>query len=257
MHSKDQALLAVPDASLAPTSSSQDLSECGASPEWSVSDAAILKSKPVKSYVDETKEPVWEMVTAKRTESPETTAVSLRSSKSTPATTPEDIPPMTPPKGYPPEGDQMITPSFHATRERVDRVMTARRNEQPTTTSTTTSPSAKTRHRAPTPGKEEKGSEHESNSPDDNAISPMTPAPLPTPSSASSEKTPKIEISIARSVSVSRGPRQTLVPLGARADQFATADERLVEKQPLVPTVVDVRRGHRPEKSQNVLIETV
>lgn len=47
------------------------------------------------------------------------------------------------------------------------------------------------------------------------------------------------------------------MPLGARADQFATADERLVEKQPLVPTVVDVRRGHRPEKSQNVLIETV
>jgi hypothetical protein len=68
--------------------------------------------------------------------------------------------------------------------------------------------------------------------------------------------TPNVEVSIARSVSVSRGQKQKLVPLGGRQDRIGS-DERLVDKHPLVPMLVDVRRGHHYEKSQNVLIETV
>ncbi|KAL1962466.1 hypothetical protein VTN77DRAFT_9667 [Rasamsonia byssochlamydoides] len=239
---KDQVFLTVPEASPAPSSAWSD-----ASPLSSASEAAILKSKPTKSYVDEREEPVWEMVTTKRTESPESMTLSSSSAKSTPATTPEDIPPMTPPKDYPPSGGQVI-PSLDATREKVDRVMSpsSRRNQPTTTTATTSSP--KTGDKTPEPAKE-------SGSPDDVSESPMD---RPRAPSISEIATPTIEISIARSVSLSRGHKRTVVPLKPRQDQLKTADERLVVgSQPLVPTVVDVRRAHEPEKSQDVLIETV
>jgi hypothetical protein len=91
-----------------------------------------------------------------------------------------------------------------------------------------------------------------------------TPVDLNTPDSAAPDisaedfaaDTPKVEVSIARSISVSRGQKQKLVPLGGRQDRIGP-DERLVDKQPLVPMLVDVRRGHHYEKSRNVLIETV
>jgi hypothetical protein len=92
----------------------------------------------------------------------------------------------------------------------------------------------------------------------------VTPVDLNTPDSAAPDisaedfaaDTPKVEVSIARSISVSRGQKQKLVPLGGRQDRIGP-DERLVDKQPLVPMLVDVRRGHHYEKSRNVLIETV
>ncbi|OKL62122.1 hypothetical protein UA08_02188 [Talaromyces atroroseus] len=72
-----------------------------------------------------------------------------------------------------------------------------------------------------------------------------------------------IEISIARSVSVTRRvPKQTLVPLGATPQAFHNENERFGEHQKLLPTLVDVGGGeysgvHRHQKSQDIIIETI
>ncbi|KAK2865336.1 hypothetical protein FQN49_003673 [Arthroderma sp. PD_2] len=62
------------------------------------------------------------------------------------------------------------------------------------------------------------------------------------------------KISIARSVSVSRGQKQVLVPIGTRTG-FLRPGERFVEKPAGIPTQLAVQRGHRHEKSRNALIE--
>lgn len=66
----------------------------------------------------------------------------------------------------------------------------------------------------------------------------------------------KVEISVARSISVTKRPKRLLVPIGARADAIR-AGERLVEKRAGTPTLISVQKGHRHEKSQNVLIESM
>lgn len=90
---------------------------------------------------------------------------------------------------------------------------------------------------------------------------------LQTKASADSvgSSTPKtIEISIARSVSVSRRvPKQTLVPLGASPQAFHNENERFGEHQKLLPTLVKVGGAaghgsvHRRPKSQDIIIETL
>ncbi|KAM5434679.1 hypothetical protein MferCBS31731_006625 [Microsporum ferrugineum] len=62
------------------------------------------------------------------------------------------------------------------------------------------------------------------------------------------------QISIARSVSLSRGQKKILVPVGARTG-FLRPGERFVEKSAGIPTELAVQRGHRYEKSRNALIE--
>ncbi|EFR05424.1 hypothetical protein MGYG_08436 [Nannizzia gypsea CBS 118893] len=62
------------------------------------------------------------------------------------------------------------------------------------------------------------------------------------------------QISIARSVSVSKGQKKVLVPVGARTG-FLRPGERFVEKPAGIPTQLAVQRGHRYEKSRNALIE--
>lgn len=69
-------------------------------------------------------------------------------------------------------------------------------------------------------------------------------------------KTPTIEVSTARSVSVSKGRRQMLVPIGSRADHF-DSNERLVERKTLTPRITEVTSGHRPAKSQQLQIESL
>ncbi|EZF31300.1 hypothetical protein H109_02052 [Trichophyton interdigitale MR816] len=62
------------------------------------------------------------------------------------------------------------------------------------------------------------------------------------------------QISIARSVSVSKGQKKILVPVGARTG-FLQPGERFVEKRAGIPTQLAVQRGHRHAKSRNALIE--
>lgn len=98
----------------------------------------------------------------------------------------------------------------------------------------------------------------------DRIMSPKGTAPMDSPEEPSPERfndsqmrsdaneAPEIpKISIARTISVSRRPREALVvESGAARSRSA---ERLVDR---VPLVVDVRRGHRHEKSQLAEIET-
>ncbi|KAJ5384190.1 hypothetical protein N7517_002101 [Penicillium concentricum] len=65
---------------------------------------------------------------------------------------------------------------------------------------------------------------------------------------------PKIEVSIARSVSVSRAKRQVLVPIGMRINDL-DPEERVVHRRPLTPQITDAHRGHRPGVSQELRIE--
>ncbi|RDW67314.1 uncharacterized protein DSM5745_09180 [Aspergillus mulundensis] len=68
---------------------------------------------------------------------------------------------------------------------------------------------------------------------------------------------PTIEVSIARSVSVSKGKGQVLVPVRTRAPQLNSSNERLVVRQAKTPMVTGPAYGHRPGLSQDVRIETV
>ncbi|KAJ5633398.1 hypothetical protein N7490_009737 [Penicillium lividum] len=70
----------------------------------------------------------------------------------------------------------------------------------------------------------------------------------------SKSKGPKIEVSTARSISVSKGRRQILIPIGARVDQL-NPNERLVERRAMTPTIMDVQYGHRHGISQELQIE--
>lgn len=69
-------------------------------------------------------------------------------------------------------------------------------------------------------------------------------------------QTPVIEVSTARSVSVSKGRRQMLVPIGSRVDQFES-NERFVDRKALTPRITEVSIGHRPAKSQQLQIESL
>lgn len=65
---------------------------------------------------------------------------------------------------------------------------------------------------------------------------------------------PRVEVSVARSVSVSRAKRHVLVPVGNRVDQL-DAEERIVQRRALTPQITDAHRGHRPGISQELRIE--
>lgn len=69
-------------------------------------------------------------------------------------------------------------------------------------------------------------------------------------------KIPTIEVSIARSISVSRGKRQMIVPIGARVDHLHS-NERLVERRPMTPRITDVSLGHKHAVSQELQIESL
>lgn len=71
-----------------------------------------------------------------------------------------------------------------------------------------------------------------------------------------SPQVPMIEVSIARSISVSKGKRQMLVPIGSRMAQFGT-NERFVDRKALIPRVADAQFGHRHAISQELQIESL
>lgn len=83
----------------------------------------------------------------------------------------------------------------------------------------------------------------------------VTEREIKSPDSAV-KKIPAIEVSTARSISVSRGKRQMLVPIAARVDQLSP-NERYVERRAMTPTITDVQYGHRHAVSQELQIESV
>ncbi|RAK88994.1 hypothetical protein BO79DRAFT_147569 [Aspergillus costaricaensis CBS 115574] len=67
---------------------------------------------------------------------------------------------------------------------------------------------------------------------------------------------PTVEISIARSVSVSKGKRQVLVPIRPRPDRL-DPNERVGDKKGKAPQVMAADRNHLPGRSQEVLVDTI
>lgn len=66
---------------------------------------------------------------------------------------------------------------------------------------------------------------------------------------------PRVEISVARSVSVSEGKKkQVVVPIGPRPDRLGADEDGLLGKK---PQVTDAHYGHRHGNSHDVRIETV
>ncbi|KAJ5715513.1 uncharacterized protein N7483_012694 [Penicillium malachiteum] len=68
------------------------------------------------------------------------------------------------------------------------------------------------------------------------------------------KKLPKIEVSTARSISVSKGKKQVLVPISARVEQ--NPNERFVDRRAMTPTITDAH-GHRHVASQELQIESM
>ncbi|EEQ86186.1 hypothetical protein RJZ56_002809 [Blastomyces dermatitidis] len=65
-----------------------------------------------------------------------------------------------------------------------------------------------------------------------------------------------IEVSVARSVSVTKQPKQVIVPMSAmRSDSLHHSDERFGDKRSATPMLISAPRGHEREKSQAVPIE--
>ncbi|KKK25652.1 hypothetical protein ARAM_003853 [Aspergillus rambellii] len=98
-----------------------------------------------------------------------------------------------------------------------------------------------------------------SSSSSSSSSSPIGPKPTGlTPRSAhlprNHDAIPAIEVSVARSVSVSRGKKQVIVPVRPRADRLNT-NERLVVKRVNTPKVTDGQYGHRHGNSQDARIE--
>ncbi|KAJ5151613.1 hypothetical protein N7492_009908 [Penicillium capsulatum] len=71
-----------------------------------------------------------------------------------------------------------------------------------------------------------------------------------------SPQVPRIEVSTARTVSVSTGKRQMLVPIVSRVDQLG-ANERYVDRKALLPRVTGSQYGHRHAVSQELQIESL
>ena len=70
------------------------------------------------------------------------------------------------------------------------------------------------------------------------------------------DRKPRIEIQVARTISVSKGKRQVLVPVGARVDQLSN-QERLVVKRPMTPVITDANYRRRYAVSQELQIESI
>ncbi|KAL4737030.1 hypothetical protein BDV11DRAFT_216956 [Aspergillus similis] len=83
------------------------------------------------------------------------------------------------------------------------------------------------------------------------------PPPRTTSRAGDNATIPTIEVSIARSVSVSKGKKQVLVPVRKRTPHLNSTNERLVVRQAKTPMVTAPAYGHRPGLSQDARIETV
>ncbi|KAL6238284.1 hypothetical protein BDW75DRAFT_33538 [Aspergillus navahoensis] len=88
-------------------------------------------------------------------------------------------------------------------------------------------------------------------------IVPTLSPPRTTSRGGNNAPIPTIEVSIARSVSVSNGRKQVLVPVRKRTPQLNSSKERLVVRQVKTPVVTAPAYGHRPGLSQDASIETV
>ncbi|THC94422.1 hypothetical protein EYZ11_006090 [Aspergillus tanneri] len=79
---------------------------------------------------------------------------------------------------------------------------------------------------------------------------------IPPIDAESVDPIPTVEVSIARSVSASKGRKQVIVPIKPRVDRL-NPDDRTLSRKAKTPQVMDAHYGHRPGNSHDVKIETV
>ncbi|KAJ6115406.1 hypothetical protein N7486_001184 [Penicillium sp. IBT 16267x] len=84
----------------------------------------------------------------------------------------------------------------------------------------------------------------------------VTEREISSPISKPRKKASKIEVSTARSISVSKGKRQMLVPIGTRVERLIP-NERFIERRAMTPTITGVQYGHRHGISQELQIESM
>ncbi|KAJ5726951.1 hypothetical protein N7493_005978 [Penicillium malachiteum] len=82
----------------------------------------------------------------------------------------------------------------------------------------------------------------------------ITEREINSPRLRTNKKLPKIEVSTARSISVSKGKKQVIVPISARVEQ--SPNERFVDRRAMTPTITDAH-GHRHVASQELQIESM
>ncbi|OJD20196.1 hypothetical protein ACJ73_08471 [Blastomyces percursus] len=85
---------------------------------------------------------------------------------------------------------------------------------------------------------------------------PKSRPPPSTKNNTNRQAMKTIEVSVARSVSVTKQPKQVIVPMSAmRSDSLHRSDGRFGDKRSATPTLISASRGHEREKSQEVPIE--
>ncbi|EAW13508.1 uncharacterized protein ACLA_055560 [Aspergillus clavatus NRRL 1] len=214
----------------------------------------LERLKQTKAYVNTEEEPEWEIIS-------KNLAKEMPTSTSTPITNLHPVPIPAPKQRFPlaltintqvppseagsadpasasasasAASSPLLSPLNSATRERTERMRSVSRSSS----------------RSPAP---------------QSAISHASSTRMPLSDENDSEETdtieridsiPKIEVSIARSMSISRGKKQILVPIGPRPDRLSP-DERLVVRRAKTPQVRDAHYGHRHGNSQDAQIETI
>ncbi|KAE8144462.1 hypothetical protein BDV25DRAFT_166782 [Aspergillus avenaceus] len=195
----------------------------------------LQKLKPVQTYVDPKGEPEWEMVSRK---SPTTET----RPKLAPLNTQE----------LPPEHASSASTASSPILSPLAAVSKKFSPTSPTNDNkTTASPAAAIRNPLIDEITSDKTNKDEADPPSPAHNEDDDPEPEPEP-----ETLPTIEISIARSVSVSKGRRQVIVPVGRRGDRL-TPDDRAQSRMARTPRVMNGEHGHRHGNSQDARIESV
>ncbi|PKX93431.1 uncharacterized protein P174DRAFT_461855 [Aspergillus novofumigatus IBT 16806] len=193
----------------------------------------LQKLKQTKVYVDKEREPEWEIISKKPT-----------SEASSPRPSPVQNPTPSPRQRTPPLALTINTQALPSTRSSI---------------SSAPSPHLSPINSAARDKTERIRSPMETLS----ALSPFSTTRMPLSddnedidANEAMDPIPKVEVSIARSVSVSRGKKQVIVPIRPRAERL-NPDERLVVRQAKTPQVRDAHHGHRHGNSQDARIETI
>ncbi|KAK1140138.1 hypothetical protein N8T08_010615 [Aspergillus melleus] len=184
----------------------------------------LQRLKSIRSYVDPKGEPEWEIINKKTPTNDSKQKLAQALTINT-----QELPPAEPVDNDSASSSPILTP-LNAARDPGCRIIS------PSGSKPALSPAESTRMPLADDNK------------DFHATESFDPEPM--------DAIPTVEVSIARSVSVSRGKKQTIVPIKPRSDRL-TPDERLMVRRARTPQVTDAHYGHRHGNSQDVRIESV
>ncbi|KAL4890567.1 hypothetical protein BDV59DRAFT_204279 [Aspergillus ambiguus] len=202
---------------------------------WAENDEEDLlqKIKPVKSYVDPTEEPQWEIIS--KSPSSQTGEMKQKLAQSLTVNTRELASESV--SNASASSSPILSPLNSATEKLIS----------PAGSKPAVSPADSTRM----PLSEADEDDNDDADEDHDILDLTEPA-----NRESISPLPKVEVSIARSVSVSKGKKQVIVPIGPKADRLSP-DERLINRAAKTPQVMDAQYRHRHGNSQELRIESV